>query len=152
MRLWSLHPKYFDAKGLVACWREGLLARKVLLGETRGYRNHPQLERFKNTPEPIAAVDAYLAAVYDEAVARGYKFDRTKIGLPSKPLSLTVTIGQLLHEFEHLRAKLESRDPSRLQALSVVEIPLAHPFFSVIDGEVESWERPVSITRPRSNK
>ena len=152
MRLWSLHPKYLDAKGLVACWREGLLARKVLLGETRGYRNHPQLERFKNTPEPIAAVDTYLVVIFDEAVARGYKFDRTKIDLHDKQPLLPVTKGQLLHEFEHLRAKLESRDPSRFQALSDVDIPLAHPFFSVIDGEVESWERPVSITRPRSNK
>lgn len=32
MRLWSLHPSYLDAVGLVALWREGLLARKVLQG------------------------------------------------------------------------------------------------------------------------
>jgi len=25
MRLWTLHPKYLDARGLVALWREGLL-------------------------------------------------------------------------------------------------------------------------------
>ncbi len=40
MRLWSLHPKYLDVKGLVRAWREGLLARKALGGETKGYRNH----------------------------------------------------------------------------------------------------------------
>ncbi|MDI3502728.1 MAG: hypothetical protein PWR13_285 [Archaeoglobi archaeon] len=28
MRLWSIHSKYLDAKGLVAVWREGLLAKK----------------------------------------------------------------------------------------------------------------------------
>ena len=151
MRLWSLHPKYLDTKGLVACWREGLLARKVLLGETRGYRNHPQLERFRNTLEPVNSVDTYLTAIYDEAVERRYKFDRAKIGVPDNDLSLTVTIGQLLHELEYLRGKLESRDPSRFQALSYVEIPLAHPLFSVIDGAIESWERPASIRRKQSN-
>ena len=151
MRLWSLHPKYLDTKGLVACWREGLLARKVLLGETRGYRNHPQLERFRNTLEPVNSVDTYLTAIYDEAVQRRYKFDRAKIGVPDNDLSLTVTTGQLLHEFEHLRGKLELRDPSRFQALSDVEIPLAHPLFSVIDGEIELWERPAPIKHIRSN-
>ena len=49
MRLWSLHPKYLDIKGLVACWREGLLARKVLLDQTKGYKNHPQLIRFNRS-------------------------------------------------------------------------------------------------------
>lgn len=56
MRLWSVHPKYLDTRGLTACWREGLLARKVLLGQTKGYRNHPQLIRFRNTQNPVAAV------------------------------------------------------------------------------------------------
>ena len=32
MRLWSLHPCYLDPAGLVAVWREGLLARAVLRG------------------------------------------------------------------------------------------------------------------------
>ena len=36
MRLWSVHPQHLDVRGLVALWREGLLARKVLLGETNG--------------------------------------------------------------------------------------------------------------------
>ena len=36
MRLWSLHPRYLDAKGLVALWREGLLAQAVLKGQTKG--------------------------------------------------------------------------------------------------------------------
>jgi len=151
MRLWSLHPKYLDTKGLIACWREGLLARKVLSGETRGYRNHPQLERFRNAVEPVNSVDTYLTAIYDEAVERRYKFDRARIGVPDNRLSLTVTIGQLLHELEHLRGKLESRDRLRFQALSAVDIPLAHPLFSVIEGEIESWERPTPIMLIRPN-
>ncbi|MGA2330816.1 MAG: pyrimidine dimer DNA glycosylase/endonuclease V [Syntrophales bacterium] len=46
MRLWSLHPGYVDARGLVALWREGMLARKVLQHQTKGYKNHLQLHRF----------------------------------------------------------------------------------------------------------
>ena len=60
MRLWSIHPKYLDSKGLVAVWREGLLARSVLDGKTKGYKNHPQLIRFKNQKEPLLFLDTYL--------------------------------------------------------------------------------------------
>ena len=80
MRLWSLHPKYLDAQGLVALWREGLLARAVLRGNTRGYKHHPQLDRFTAHAQPRLAINAYLAGVHAEAEARGYSFDRTKIG------------------------------------------------------------------------
>jgi hypothetical protein len=45
MRLWTLHPRYLDVKGLTAAWREALLAQKVLAGFTIGYMNHPQLIR-----------------------------------------------------------------------------------------------------------
>jgi len=80
MRLWTLHPRYLDAAGLVAVWREGLLARAVLRGETRGYRGHPQLERFRACRRPLAALDTYLAGICAEACRRGYRFDRTKLG------------------------------------------------------------------------
>ena len=79
MRLWTLHPKYLDAKGLVALWREALLAQEVLRGETRGYKHHPQLLRFAKMNNPPAALAAYLKAVHDEAVRRGYKFNTSKI-------------------------------------------------------------------------
>ncbi len=46
MRLWLIPPKYLDCKGLVALWREGFLAKKVLSNQTRGYKNYPQLLRF----------------------------------------------------------------------------------------------------------
>lgn len=79
MRLWSLHPSYLDAKGLVAAWREALLAQKVLAGATHGYRQHPQLVRFRDTDEPRAAMSAFLRGIHREATARGYTFDVEKI-------------------------------------------------------------------------
>jgi hypothetical protein len=53
MRIWSLHPKYLDAKGLVALWRESLLAKQALESKTKGYKNHPQLNRFKNSGNAV---------------------------------------------------------------------------------------------------
>lgn len=141
MRLWSLHPKYLDAKGLTASWREGLLARKVLLGETRGYRNHPQLTRFRQMPDPVEFIDTYLSGICDEAARRGYSFDKTKLGPLPTGISVPVTLGQLRYEFAHLCRKLEIRDPVRLSTLSAISIPDAHPLFEVIDGEVEPWEK-----------
>lgn len=68
VRIWSLHPKYLDRQGLTACWRETLLAQAVLAGRTRGYRSHPQLERFREHPDPISAVGWYLHGIADEAM------------------------------------------------------------------------------------
>lgn len=141
MRLWSLHPKYLDAKGLVACWREGLLARKVLLGETRGYRNHPQLARFKSSSEPIATIDTYLMSLAEEAVLRGYGFDQTKIGPQFTRAKIEVTSGQLVFELEHLKAKLKARDPAMLKTWTAEAQPSAHPLFHIVEGGIEDWER-----------
>ena len=80
MRLWSLHPKFLDAQGLVACWREALLARAVLRNETRGYRNHPQLDRFRSAENPLATLEAYLWELWEEGTRRGYRFDEDKLG------------------------------------------------------------------------
>jgi hypothetical protein len=80
MRLWTIHPKHLDAKGLVVLWREALLAQKVLQGRTRGYRHHPQLFRFQALRNPAAALASYLAVVHEESVRRGYHFDRKKSG------------------------------------------------------------------------
>jgi len=141
MRLWSIHPRYLDSKGLVACWREGLLARKVLLGETRGYRHHPQLERFRACKAPILYIDTYLQAIADEADERGYRFDKTKIGPRFTTANLAVTKGQLTFEFDHLKKKLSTRDPGWLEMLASVGCPTPHPLFTVIQGVVEGWER-----------
>ncbi|AEG18254.1 pyrimidine dimer DNA glycosylase/endonuclease V [Methanobacterium paludis] len=140
MRLWSLHPKYLDCKGLVALWREGLLARTVLKGETRGYRNHPQLERFKNQPDPVVAIDTYLLNVYKESQLRGYKFNRGKIGDKFTNYKIEVTRGQILYELEHLKRKLDVRDHVRYLELENLDIPLINPIFKVVEGDVEPWE------------
>jgi hypothetical protein len=141
MRLWSLHPLYLDARGLVALWREALLARKVLLEQTRGYRRHPQLARFRAQPDPLAALDAYLEAVYAEATRRGYAFDRSKIGPHGAPERMPVTEGQLRYELEHLKAKLHVRAPEDYARLVDLVTPQVHPSFVVVAGDVEEWER-----------
>jgi hypothetical protein len=146
MRLWSLHPSYLDPKGLVALWREGLLARKVLLNLTKGYRNHPQLERFKNQSEPVAVIDSYLLAVYEEACRRGYHFDKNKIGPRYAQIKLMVTSGQLHYELCHLRQKLKLRDKKRYEAINSLDLPIPHPLFSIIDGDVAEWERLSQVT------
>ena len=79
MRLWTIQPRYLDTKGLLAAWREALLAQQVLQHKTRGYRNHPQLQRFRACQNPAASIARYLRGIHDEAVARSYNFDSTKI-------------------------------------------------------------------------
>lgn len=140
MRLWSLHPRYLDAKGLVALWREGLLAQKVLAGATRGYRHHPQLSRFRSQPDAQGAIAAYLREVQREAMRRGYRFDATKIGRCMEGVNMVVTRGQMDYELAHLRAKLMLRDPAALQRIAAVNQPEPHPLFEVVSGDVEAWE------------
>ena len=141
MRLWSLHPKHLDAKGLVAAWREALLARAVLRGETRGYRHHPQLVRFRAHARPQSAIDADLAALYREAQARGYRFDASKFArVRSKP-AIEVTSGQVAHEWRHLLAKLRARSPADYRRCKALMQPDLHPLFHVVEGPVEAWER-----------
>ncbi len=141
MRLWSLHPRLLDAKGLVALWREGLLAQAVLRGQTRGYTHHPQLERFKNHPNPLEAIRAYLHSVCDEADARGYNFDRSKLGRRVTVSRIPVTKGQIRYEFEHLKTKLRLRDHAWLKQISGIRMPDSHPLFVVVSGGIEAWER-----------
>src|SRR5438876_513942 len=106
MRLWTVHPRFLDGKGLVAAWREALLAQKVLAGATKGYRHHPQLVRFQAQTEPLAAIATFLAGLADEAQSRGYRFDASKISRRRFTGQMAETNGQLLHEWGHLRAKL----------------------------------------------
>jgi hypothetical protein len=138
MRLWSLHPRYLDPPGLVALWREGLLAQAVLAGRTRGYTRHPQLERFREARDPLAAIATYLAHVAREARSRGYAFDESRL-LPARTRArLRVTDGQLRYELEHLGAKLRRRNPAWLVD---EEAPEPHPLFIVVSGAVAAWER-----------
>ena len=141
MRLWTIHPKHLDAKGLVALWREALLAQKVLRGQTRGYRQHPQLVRFRAQRNPVAAMAAYLQAVYDEAVRRGYRFDRRKIGVRRSRGRIIETRGQLRYEWQHLRRKLRQRDPAAYARVRRIKVPEPHPLFRIVAGAVRAWER-----------
>jgi len=140
MRLWSLHPKYLDTKGIVALWREGLLAQKVLAGKTKGYRRHPQLLRFQEHPQPLAVIGSYLTFVHVEAVVRNYSFNVSKILLFEEGVILSVTEGQIQYEWEHLQKKLKRRDPLKHQQNLVIQSPECHPLFHQTSGGIASWE------------
>ncbi|HUO58716.1 MAG TPA: pyrimidine dimer DNA glycosylase/endonuclease V [bacterium] len=142
MRLWSLHPKYLDTKGLLALWREGLLAQKVLAGKTKGYRNHPQLDRFWSHSKPKAAIGRYLLEVWSEADRRGFSFDRGKVKNASGKVStIPVARGQLGYEREHLRKKLKFRDLARWKSLKKSKKIQPHPCFRAVPGNRADWEK-----------
>lgn len=144
MRLWTLHPKYLDSTGLVALWREALLARAVLRGRTAGYRHHPQLERFRAEARPVEALNRYLDAVYAESLRRGFAFDRAKLGRSLPAPRVCANAGQLGFEWEHLLAKLRLRAPDQHARLVLVQSPKAHPLFRLVPGPVCGWERAAS--------
>lgn len=141
MRLWSLHPKYLDARGLVALWREALLAQAVLRGQTRGYVHHPQLARFREQASPPGAIAGYLRTVLEEAGARGYRFDSAKVIGPCEATPIPVARGQLEFEWDHLMAKLDVRDPAWKSRLIEIDEPQPHPLFRLVDGGVAPWEK-----------
>ncbi|MCB0716207.1 MAG: pyrimidine dimer DNA glycosylase/endonuclease V [Chitinophagaceae bacterium] len=140
MRIWSLHPKYLDAKGLVALWRETLLAQHVLAGQTKGYRNHPQLERFKKQKKPLHCIHLYLEAVFKESKSRSYNFDASKFEKDLPKIKMTVTTGQLAYETQHLLKKLLQRDPVKYKEIKKLKRLDTHPLFRIIEGPIASWE------------
>ena len=141
MRLWTLHPRHLDARGLVALWREALLAQAVLCGKTRGYTRHPQLIRFRLAASPVKAMAFYLRAVCAEAGARGYSFDKSKIAAGGRVARIDVTSGQLDYEWAHLKAKVRARDPSFYERLKRISRPEPHPLFHIVPGAVAEWEK-----------
>ncbi|UGU16887.1 pyrimidine dimer DNA glycosylase/endonuclease V [Sinomicrobium kalidii] len=141
MRIWSLHPKYLDTKGLVALWRETLLAKHVLEGKTRGYKNHPQLDRFKALKDPVHAVNQYLSEIFQEAFRRNYNFNREKIQWDFSPITMKVTSGQIAYETGHLLDKLKIRDIKKYHVLkAITSLPDPHPMFEITNGDIEDWE------------
>ena len=146
MRLWTLHPRYLDPRGLVALWREALLAQAVLTGRTRGYTRHPQLIRFRGTPSPAASIASYLSSICCEAARRGYCFDATRISSADPVEAMTAPQGQLDYEWDHLMAKLHARAPSWLAGMGSVARPDPHPLFRIVPGPVASWE----VLRPKT--
>ncbi len=139
MRLWTLHPRHLDSLGLVAVWREALLAKAVLQHRTRGYRNHPQLTRFRDHPRPVAAINTYLAGVLVEARRRGYRFDARKARGPRTSVRIRASSGQLAYEWSHLLEKLCRRAPQVYRAAQD-EQPSAHELFRLTRGPVARWE------------
>jgi len=147
LRLWSIFPGYLDSRGLLGLWREALLAQKVIMGLTKGYTRHPQLERFRKTSDPVLYIGTYLYHVYLEGQKRGYDFSVDKIvrydlGVPRIP----VTSGQVRYEFQHLLDKLKIRDPARYEVLKGEAELKVHPLFHVVEGDVEQWER-IKVSR-----
>lgn len=160
MRLWTLHPRYLDPVGLVAAWREGLLAQKVLAGGTRGYTHHPQLQRFRDSPEPMSSIAKYLGEILIEAMERGYSFDPSRIpssvpglavpGLASgRTPKIAVNGGQIRYELELLRWKLERRSPESLTRLPDGGRILVNGAFELRPGPIESWENVIEEVRGR---
>ncbi len=141
MRIWSVHPRYLDAKGIVALWREALLARKVLLGETNGYKHHPQLKRFRACTDPVKMIDAYLSVVAEDAERRGYHFNTSLIGKVILKEAIDVTDGQLRYETLWLKEKLYKRCPGQLELNGGSECYTPHPLFRLVKGDYESWEK-----------
>ncbi|MGE5698952.1 MAG: pyrimidine dimer DNA glycosylase/endonuclease V [Deltaproteobacteria bacterium] len=141
MRLWTLHPKYLDSKGLVALWREALLAQAVLRGQTKAYERHPQLIRFRQSRTPIKGIAAYLRIVHSEGIRRGFKFDVGKIARGGRVECMPVTRGQIKYEWDHFMSKLLKRDPQKFNELKSVRKIDPHPLFKIIQGGVENWEK-----------
>jgi pyrimidine dimer DNA glycosylase len=141
MRLWTIHPRYLDSQGLVALWREALLARAVLRGQTRGYRHHPQLERFRMHQRPRYAINAFLAEIHAEATARGFAFDAGKLGPVRGVQPMPTTTGQVLYEWQHLLRKLAARNPGLRHRWRGIRIPQCNPLFKPVEGPPEWWER-----------
>ena len=142
MRLWSLHPQYLDRQGLLAVWREGLLAKKVLAGKTRGYKNHPQLTRFRQMGVPLAYINWFLTEIHDEATRRGYHFDARKLApLKKKLKNIKVSRGQLAYEFRHLLDKLKKRDGVRYLVVKDETVVKPNRLFKISAGGVADWEK-----------
>lgn len=148
MRLWSIHPSYLDVKGLVAAWREALLAQKVLEGLTRGYKNHPHLLRFKQAEDPLSAIGTFLGQIVREAEIRGYHFDAQKVHRYDENLFGTIPVkkGQIEYESVFLAKKIETRQSSGRIALDLPLFPSAlsiklNPLFFEADGGIEPWEK-----------
>ena len=134
-----------DMKGLLALWREGLLAKAVLEGKTRGYRNHPQLLRFRKAKKPVSVINAYLFFVFLEAEKRNFNFDRSKIKEEILKDKIPVSKGQRDYEFELLKDKLRVRDTIKLAELINISCADLNPLFYLVEGDIERWEKAHNI-------
>jgi hypothetical protein len=111
-------------------------------GDTRGWRNHPQLDRFKDHSETMDAIGFYPLKIREEASFRGHSYDGSKIRRPINRVALTsITTGQLLYEFSLLLERTRLRMPAWHEKLrEVYDLPKAYPLFEVVEGDVGRWE------------
>ncbi|MCW6161109.1 MAG: pyrimidine dimer DNA glycosylase/endonuclease V [Candidatus Micrarchaeales archaeon] len=143
MRIWSIKLEWLDSIGLVALWRESLLARAVLEGKTVGYVNHPQLERFKGSKNPLASIETYLYRVLEEAKRRRFGFDSEKIrySIVDKGIKIPVSQGQLDYELEPLKFKLKNRSQEYYNRIADIKKGVPNQIFFSHPGKIESWEK-----------
>ena len=143
MGLWSIDLGWLDSIGIVALWRESLLARAVLEGKTNGYVNHPQLYRFKSSEKPLAAIETYLYYVFEESLKRGFNFDNEKIrnSLIDKNIKISVSQGQLDYELKLLKLKLKQRSQEYYKNISTINKGNLNSMFASHPGSIEVWER-----------
>jgi hypothetical protein len=154
LRIWRIHPKYLDWKGLGALWRETLLAQAVLMGKTKGWKNHPQLTGLREHPQPIKAVGYFLKEVYLEAKGRGYNYNYGKILEPVEIINqIAVSDGQLRYEFEILMGRLKERTPEKYWSNENLKVkdPEPHPLFKVVKGSPAEWEKSYWKNEPKNS-
>lgn len=121
------------------------MALQVLKGNTKGYKKHPQLARFRKQKDPVKTLACYLQCVFLEAQRRGYHFNHGKIHASGKCRAIAVTDAQLRYEIKHLQHKLRTRDPSRYKEIERVRNPRPHPLLKKVRGQVEEWEKGVAL-------
>jgi hypothetical protein len=141
MRLRSIHPSYLDRQWLLAVRREWLLAKKVLAGKTKWYKQHPQLERFRLQKNPAQYIDAYLYHIYEEAKKRGYVFDKSKINHSKTQSKISITEWQIIYEFQRLQSKLKIRTPDKHKQNKKEKSIQLHPLFVQISWPIASREK-----------
>ncbi|WMT50842.1 MAG: pyrimidine dimer DNA glycosylase/endonuclease V [Ferroplasma sp.] len=143
MRLWSIDFSYLDRQGLLACWRESLLARNVLYGLTKGYKNHPQISRFKLSGEPVTAINTYIYYLFLESKERNYSFNESKLeySMINRDFHIPVTAGQVTYEFKLLLSKLKTRSQENFNRVKGIDRPATCSLFIQVEGNIENWER-----------
>lgn len=130
MCLWSIHPKYLDKLGLIALWREGLLAQKALSVPSTQYIRHSELERFKNNENPLKAIGSYLCYVAAEGAKRGYNFTHERIVYPNFDDYLIIINDDTLNlEVKNLKNKLKLRDKTKFKELTEMSKIESNPAF-----------------------
>jgi len=141
MRLWSIHPQYFDPKGFILLWQEALLAKRVLEDEIPGYRFHPQLMRFRSTKNPLDSINTYLKFIYEEAQNRGFKLNGKNLSDNYTEFKISVTKAQINFEFNYLLKKLKTRDRIFYEDIRMEKYIMVHPFFELVDDRIKGWVR-----------